>query len=287
MIGFRTAQLTAMTMVAFAANSLLCRVALRGHHIDAVSFTLIRLLSGALFLWVLVRRRGGYAFAAGSWASAIALFGYAIAFSYAYVTLPAAAGALLLFGAVQATMIGFGFWRGERLRLAQWCGLLAACGGLVGLLAPGLSAPPIGGALLMIAAGVGWGVYSLRGRGGGDAIAGTAGNFIRACAFCAPLALLSWPPQAIEPMGVGYALASGVIASGLGYVIWYTALASLRATSAAVVQLSVPVLAALGAGLFLGEPINQRLIVAAVAILGGIAIVILARPPAVPSGTRP
>lgn len=278
MIGFRTAQLTAAAMLAFAANSLLCRIALRGHHIDAVSFTLIRLLSGALFLWLLIRARGRRAQTAGSWGSAVALFGYAIAFSYAYVSLPAAAGALLLFGSVQATMIGYGLWRGERLAWVQWCGVLGACAGLAGLLLPGLSAPPIDGSVMMVAAGVGWGIYSLRGRGSGDAIANTAGNFIRAAAFCVPLAAASWPPGAIELDGVGYAVASGALASGLGYVIWYSALPSLRATSAAVVQLSVPVLAALGAAAFLGELVTERLVITAIAILGGIAIVILGRP---------
>jgi drug/metabolite transporter (DMT)-like permease len=277
MTRFRTARLTATAMLAFAANSLLCRVALRGHHIDAASFTLIRLASGALFLWLIVRARGGQVATAGSWGSAIALFGYAIAFSYAYVSLPAAAGALLLFGAVQATMLGYGFWRGERLSLLQWCGVLGASAGLVGLLLPGLSAPPVGGSILMIVAGIGWGIYSLRGRGSGDATASTAGNFVRACALCAPLALAMWLPGRIELAGVGYAATSGAIASGLGYVIWYSVLPSLRASSAAVVQLSVPVIAALGAGVFLGEPITQRLVLAAIAILGGIAMVILAR----------
>ena len=285
MVSFRTAQLTATAMVAFAANSLLCRVALRGHHIDAVSFTLIRLLSGALFLWLLMRARGRRLESAGNWGSALTLFGYAIAFSYAYLSLPAAAGALLLFGAVQATMISYGFWRGERLTLVQWCGVLGACAGLVGLLTPGLSAPPLGGALMIIAAGVGWGIYSLRGRGRGDAIANTAGNFIRVSALCIPLAAASWPLGSVEITGAAYAVASGAIASGLGYVIWYSALPSLRATSAAVVQLSVPVLAALGAAVFLDEPVTARLVVTATAILGGVAVVIAGRPATPSPGT--
>ena len=270
---------TAVAMMAFAANSLLCRVALRGAHIDAASFTLIRLASGALVLWLIVQLRGGTAGKHGSWLSAFALFSYAAGFSFAYLTLPASAGALLLFGAVQATMIGYGLWRGERLGLMQSAGSTLACAGLIGLLLPGLSAPPLDGAILMIVAGVAWGVYSLRGRASSDATASTAGNFIRALPFVAVLSVLMLSRASLDVLGVGYAVASGAIASGLGYAVWYSALPGLRATSAATVQLSVPVIAALGAALFLDEAITLRLVLASVAVLGGITLVMTGRKP--------
>ncbi|WP_332671668.1 DMT family transporter [Aromatoleum sp.] len=273
----RTAALTVAAMLAFAANSLLCRIALRDTHIDAASFTAIRLASGALMLWLVVRVRGGLVGPHGNWPSALALFAYAAAFSYAYLTLPAAAGALLLFGAVQATMIGYGLWRGERLDVVQWAGLTLAGGGLVGLLLPGLAAPPAGGAALMIASGIAWGVYSLRGRGAGNATSVTAGNFIRALPFAAVLGLAMLPRADLDAAGVAYAIASGALASGLGYAIWYSALPGLRATSAATVQLSVPVIAALGAAVFLDEAITLRLALASAAVLGGIALVIARR----------
>jgi len=270
---------TAVAMMAFAANSLLCRVALRGAHIDAASFTLIRLASGALVLWLIVRLRGGTAGKHGSWLSAFALFSYAAGFSFSYLTLPASAGALLLFGAVQATMIGYGLWRGERLGLMQSAGSTLACAGLIGLLLPGLSAPPLDGAILMIVAGVAWGVYSLRGRSSSDAMASTAGNFIRALPFVAVLSVLMLSRASLDVLGVGYAVASGAIASGLGYAVWYSALPGLRATNAATVQLSVPVIAALGAALFLDEAITLRLVLASVAVLGGITLVMTGRRP--------
>ncbi len=273
----RVMLLTALAMIAFAANSLLCRIALRETDIDAASFTTVRLAAGALALWLLVRLRGGGTARDGSWLSALALFAYAAGFSYAYLTLPAAVGALLLFGAVQATMIGYGLARGERFNRRQALGLALASGGLVGLLLPGLSAPPLAGAALMVAAGIAWGVYSLRGRGGRNPTAITAGNFVRALPFAAALSLAMWSRASVDPAGVGYAVASGALASGLGYAIWYTALPGLRATSAATVQLSVPVIAALGGALLLGEAITPRLVLAALAVLGGIALVILGR----------
>lgn len=269
--------LTTVAMLAFAANSLLCRVALRGGHIDAASFTLVRLAAGALILWLIVRLRSGGIGRHGSWRSAFALFAYAAGFSFAYLSLPAAAGALLLFGAVQATMIGYGLWRGERLGVVPAAGVILAGAGLVGLLLPGLSAPPLAGSLLMIVAGVAWGVYSLRGRGSTDATASTAGNFIRSLPFVAALSLVMLPQAAMDVVGLGYAIASGALASGLGYAVWYSALPGLRATSAATVQLSVPVIAALGGAVFLDEAITPRLVLAAVAVLGGITLVITAR----------
>lgn len=271
--------LTVLTMVAFAGNSLLCRIALREAHIDAASFTLIRLAAGAVTLWLIVRLRSGSLREHGNWTSAFALFAYAAGFSFAYLTLPAAVGALLLFGAVQATMIGYGLWRGERLTAFQTGGLVLAGGGLVGLMMPGLSAPPLGGALLMVVAGAAWGVYSLRGRGIANATASTAGNFLRAVPFAVGVSLVMAGNAAMDAAGIAYAVASGAVASGLGYAVWYSVLPTLRATTAATVQLSVPVIAALGGAVFLGEAVTPRLILASLAVLGGIALVIAGRRP--------
>jgi drug/metabolite transporter (DMT)-like permease len=269
--------LTLLAMLAFAGNSLLCRAALKHTAIDAASFTFIRIVSGAVTLGLIVRLRHGPSTPSGSWASAFALFAYAAAFSFSYVSLTAATGALLLFGAVQATMIGFGLWQGERLRGRQTAGLACALGGLFGLLLPGLSAPPLQGSLLMLAAGVAWGVYSLRGRGSGDPLRVTAGNFLRAVAFAVALSVVMLPWASFDRSGVGYAIASGALASGVGYAVWYTALTGLKVTSAATVQLSVPVIAAAGGVLLLGEPVTLRLVISSAAVLGGIALVIAGR----------
>ncbi|MEN9537775.1 MAG: hypothetical protein RLZZ126_10 [Pseudomonadota bacterium] len=279
--------LTVLAMLAFAANSLLCRLALKTTGIDPVSFTMVRLVSGAVVLALLVRaaaRQPGAqdasAGSAGTWRSAGALFVYAIAFSVAYVQLPASTGALLLFGAVQATMIGWGLWQGERLRTMQWAGFLLAVAGLVGLLLPGLAAPPLAATGAMLLAGMAWGVYSLRGKGAGRPLEVTAGNFLRTvpmAALASTLAwILGWPAQ-LDVAGLVYALLSGAVASGLGYAVWYSALPLLRATSAATVQLSVPAIAAVGGVLLLGESLSVRLVLASVAILGGIAVVILSK----------
>lgn len=273
--------LTVLAMGAFAGNSLLCRMALKHTSIDAASFTTIRLLSGALMLALVVRCRRGLATGAGNWPSALALFAYAAAFSFAYVSLSAATGALLLFGAVQATMIAYGVWRGERLLRWQLVGFVLALGGLLGLMLPGLAAPPLPSALLMLGAGVAWGIYSLRGKGVGDPTRVTAGNFLRAVPITAALSLLVANPMALDRAGVGYAVLSGALASGLGYAIWYQALPALKATQAATVQLSVPVLAALGGIVFLGESLSWRMVLASIAILGGIALVILEKKPPV------
>lgn len=266
--------LTSLAMLAFALNSLLCRIALRDTGIDAATFTSVRLVSGALMLWLIVRLRGDPKPGTGTWPSAIALFAYAAAFSFAYLSLTAATGALLLFGAVQVTMIGYGLWKGERLVGAQLLGFVLASGGLIGLLLPGLSAPPLHGALLMLAAGVAWGVYSLRGKGMGDPTRVTAGNFMRTVPITALLSLWMIGDAASDAAGFAYAVASGALASAIGYAIWYSALPALRATTAATVQLSVPVIAAAGGVMLLGEPITLRLVVASIAILGGIALVI-------------
>lgn len=270
----RVAISTVGALFAFAGNSLLCRAALAQTSIDAASFTTLRLASGALVLWGLVQFTRRDASGRGSWPSACALFAYAAAFSFAYLTLPTGTGALLLFGAVQATMIGWGFLKGERFAALQWLGLGLALAGLVGLLLPGLSAPPLGGALLMIAAGVAWGVYSLRGKGAGDPLRVTAGNFMRTVPVALGMSLLFINSAQVDTAGAFYAIASGAITSGVGYAIWYTVLPHLKATTAATLQLSVPVIAALGGIAWLGEPLTLRLLLASAAILGGIALVI-------------
>lgn len=226
-------------------------------------------------LWLIVRWRGRPAVGVGNWPSAFALFVYAAAFSYAYLSLTAAAGALLLFGAVQATMIGIGLWQGSHPTARQVIGLAVALAGLVGLLLPGLTAPPLAGSLLMLGAGVAWGVYSLRGKGRGDPLQVTAGNFVRALPFALVLTVAGLPGLSIEATGAVLAVASGALASGLGYAIWYAALPGLAVTSAATLQLSVPVIAAVGGALILGEPLTLRLGLAALVILSGIALVVV------------
>lgn len=270
----QTFALTALALVAFASNSLLCRLALKTTSIDPVTFTSIRLVAGAVMLWLVARLRTAASSGPGNWMSAGALLAYAVAFSLAYVRLPAAVGALLLFGAVQATMIGHGLWQGERLSRAQTFGLTLAAGGLTNLLLPGLSAPPLFQATLMLAAGVAWGVYSLRGRAAGDPIRVTAGNFLRAAPLTVGISVVAFRGASFDSAGCGYAVASGALASGLGYAVWYTALPHLKATQAATVQLSVPVLTTVGGVVFLGEPLTLRAVVSSTAILGGIALVI-------------
>lgn len=274
----RSIALTSLAMIAFAGNSLLCRFALQQTSIDAASFTTTRLLSGAVMLWLIARMRSGADSGRGNWLSAFALFVYAACFSFAYIGLTAATGALLLFGAVQVTMIGHGLWAGERLRRLQLVGLLLAFGGLVGLLLPGIAAPPLYASVLMLTAGLAWGVYSIRGKGGGDPTRVTAGNFLRAAPFAAILSILLMKGTVLDRAGFSYAVLSGALASGIGYAIWYTALPRLKASTAASVQLSVPVIAALGGVVFLGETMTLRLVLAAATILGGIALVILEKP---------
>jgi drug/metabolite transporter (DMT)-like permease len=270
----RTPLLTCLAMLAFASNSLLCRVALTETTIDAASFTAIRLASGALILVLILRLRGVRPTAGGSWPMAAMLSAYAVFFSFAYRDLTAATGALLLFGAVQLTMMGYGLWTGERLRGAKLLGLTIAVAGLIGLLLPGLAAPPPLAAALMLAAGAAWGVYSLLGRGAGDPIAATGGNFLRSVPFAALLVLAAAGHETVDHMGTLYAVLSGAVTSGLGYVLWYAALPALRATSAATIQLSVPAIAAIGGAVLLAEPITARLLLASAAILGGIALTI-------------
>ena len=278
---FRLRVWVALAMTAFAANSLLCRTALRHTALDAATFTTLRLTAGALMLagltWQRCRTATGsktVAHAGSHWLSALALFVYAAAFSLAYRTLTAATGALLLFGAVQVTMLLAGWRAGERLHHVQKLGLALALGGLVGLVLPGLAAPPLGGATLMLAAGVAWGCYSLRGRGVADPLGATAGNFLRAVPCALGLSALLLRQFQWDSTGALYALTSGALASGLGYAVWYTALRHLTATRAASVQLSVPVLAALGGIVILAEPFSGRLLGSGAAILGGIVLVL-------------
>jgi drug/metabolite transporter (DMT)-like permease len=267
--------ITTLAMLAFAANSLLCRVALRDTTIDAASFTAIRLASGAAVLAVIVRSRNGRPMEAGSWAAAACLFGYAAFFSFAYRQLSAATGAILLFGAVQTSMLSWGLATGERLRPLQVAGLLVAVGGLIWMLLPGLSAPPLLGAAFMIAAGLSWTGYSMLGRGTKDPVKATAGNFLRTVPFAAVLFLAQQAAASVDRTGALYAVISGAITSGLGYVLWYAALPALTATSAAVIQLSVPAIAALGGVMLLAEPLSSRLAIASLTIIGGIALTIL------------
>lgn len=277
MTGKKVFLFTLLAMIAFAGNSLLCRLALRRMTIDVASFTAIRILSGAVALYFIQQIRGRSAHVEGSWLSALALFVYAAAFSFAYLSLPAGTGALLLFAAVQATMIIWGLRKRERMEIRQGIGLALAFAGLVVLLLPGISTPSLGGSLLMLSAGVAWGVYSLRGKAVADATAATAGNFLRAVPLAMILALVTLRGVHAAGAGMVYAIISGAITSGVGYVIWYAALPGLNAISAASVQLSVPVLAALAGVVLLGEAITLRFVLAAAAVLGGIALVVLAK----------
>jgi drug/metabolite transporter (DMT)-like permease len=274
---FRIASLTTFAMLAFAGNSLLCRVALRDTAIDAASFTSIRLASGAAILAAIMLLRGSKPWTGGTWRAALMLFAYAAFFSFAYRQLTAATGALLLFGAVQTGMLGYGLATGGRLRRLQLAGLALALGGLIYMLLPGLAAPPLQGAVLMLAAGAAWAVYSLLGRGGGDPLAGTAGNFLRAVPLTIVLSLVVSLHTSLDTAGSLYAVASGAITSGLGYVLWYAVVPQLSTPTAAVIQLSVPAIAAAGGMALLGEPLSSRLVIASAAILGGIALTILRR----------
>ena len=266
--------LTVLAMLAFAGNSLLCRLALKNASIDAASFTLIRLASGAFTLWLIMV--GRKTTATGDWISAAALFVYAGAFSFAYVSLPAATGALILFGSVQFTMLGYGVATGDRLSTFQIIGIVIAVCSLVALLLPGLAAPSVTGTTLMMSAGIAWGVYSLRGRHLGDPARATAGNFIRAVPFAAVLAAVMLPQFMVAAAGIGYAVASGAVTSAIGYIVWYGAVKRLKTTTAASVQLSVPALTALGGIAFLDEHLTWKLALACLGILGGVALAVLA-----------
>jgi drug/metabolite transporter (DMT)-like permease len=284
----RVIVITALALLAFASNSILCLLALSRAEIDPATFTTIRLVSGAAVLSPLAAIRTGGWTAGGNWASAVALAVYAVAFSYAYVSLDAGVGALLLFGAVQATMIVAAVSGGESTSRREWAGLAAALTGLLYLVLPGLSAPPLFGAALMLAAGAAWGAYTLLGRRGAAPVLATAGNFARSSplvlAVSAGVALGGGTPRA-TPVGIALALASGVLASGFGYVLWYAALRHLTAVRAATVQLVVPVLGAIGGILLLGESFSQRLTIASLLILGGVGVAVARPRPVVARGS--
>jgi drug/metabolite transporter (DMT)-like permease len=276
--GLRTLALTVAAMLAFAANSLLCRLALQQEAIDAASFGSIRLVSGAITLALIVKLRSRPPPAERTdWLAAAMLFAYVAFFSFAYLSLSAGTGALILFGAVQLTMLGVGLRSGEMFGPVAWSGFVLAVAGLVYLMSPGVTAPPPLGAALMAVAGVAWGVYSLRGRGVADPLAATARNFVRAAPLALLLSLALASRAHANAAGIALAVASGAITSGIGYVIWYAALPGLSAMRAATVQLSVPLIAAFGGALFLSEAITPRLALASVAILGGIALVLMGK----------
>jgi len=273
----RVAALTILALTAFAANSVLGRVALGEGTIDAASFSALRLLSGALTLRLLVTLRPRRATLGGSWSSATYLFFYAVPFSFAYESLATGTGALILFGAVQATMLVAAVLSGERPGWLQWLGLFTALGGLVYLVLPGVSAPdPLGSALMTIA-GISWGFYSLRGRTATDPLGETAGNFTRSLPMVALVSAASLSDMRVEAAGAMLAVASGALASGVGYAIWYAALRDLTASVAATVQLSVPVIAAVGGVIFMSEAVTLRLAIASGLILGGVALALLSR----------
>ncbi len=277
----RTALLTAAALVCFAANSILCRLALAHGAIDPAGFTGLRMASGALVLGLIAMRRPGPRAPGGwSWLSAAALLAYAAPFSYAYVSLGAGVGALVLFAVVQATMIGWGVARGDRPRLPVWLGLLIAMGGLVGLVAPGARASdPIGIAAMAIA-GAAWAAYTLRGRASQiDPVVANAASFARTIPVAAALAAAAAAAGQLAPSarGAALAIASGAIASGGGYALWYAALRGLTVARAAILQLLVPVLAAAGGVLLLGEAASLRLLLAGAAILGGVALAVVTR----------
>ena len=274
----RTAALTLVAMLAFAANSLLCRLALAQASIDPASFGSVRLVSGALVLAAIVRLRAGPPAAARTdWLAAVMLWTYVACFSFAYLTLAAGTGALILFGAVQLTMFSVGLRAGERFTPAAWAGLALALAGLLYLVSPGIAAPAPLGAALMATAGIAWGIYSLRGRGAGEPVAATAGNFGRAAPLALALSVAFAGSIHLSAAGIALAVASGAVTSGLGYVVWYAALPGLTALRAATVQLSVPPLAALGGVLLLAEALSLRLVMSSAAILGGIALVLFSR----------
>lgn len=288
----RTATLTVIAMVAFAANTLLCRLALAGELIDAAGFMAVRTASGAAMLLLIVmpqwRRRGR---PPGDWRAAGMLALYMVGFSFAYLSVGVGTGAVIFFGVVQLTMFVAAVIAGERFPLPSWAGLALAGSGLVCLVSPGITAPDPLGAGLMVIAGVAWGFYSLLGRGAARPADATANNFLLAV----PLVIIAALPFAgdahVTEPGLKLAVASGAVASGLGYVLWYAALRGLSSSQAATVQLSVPVLAALGGVVLLTEPITLRLLLGGAATLGGIAIVLAQRasaaaPAPIESGDR-
>lgn len=289
---------TAFALVAFAFNSILCRLALRGDEADAAGFTAVRVVSGAVALVVIGllvprlrsqksqvtsanQRLGTWDFRlgtlAGSWPSAFFLFAYAVCFSFAYLGLTAGTGALILFGSVQMSMVAAAILRGERPTLLESAGLLIAVGGLVYLVLPGLASPPLTSSLLMAAAGMSWAAYTLRGKSSTDPLADTTGNFVRAVPMAAVVALIYLPNLHLTPRGWLLAILSGAVTSGVGYTIWYSVVKDHTTTRAAVLQLSVPVIAAVIGIIWLNETATMSLLIAAIMILGGIGMTILGK----------
>jgi drug/metabolite transporter (DMT)-like permease len=271
-----TVAYTVMALVAFAANSILCRMALREGVIDPATFSTVRFLSGAVTLSLIAARVQRPFFPLpGSWAAAIVLALYALPFAFSYTQLSAGTGALILFGCVQLTMPAAALYEGDRPHAVQWMGLVIAVGGLVTLVFPGLAAPSPAAAGLMATAGVCWGLYSLRGRGSSNPLLQNTGNFVRAVPLIAAASLLAAPRFHVEPRGVILAMGSGAIASGLGYVVWYAALRGLSAVRASVVQLAVPLIASGGGVILLSESVTVRLVLSTVLVLGGITMAIV------------
>lgn len=274
----KTIVFTTCALIAFAANSVLCRLALGDETIDAASFTIIRLLSGAITL-LLIMKLGSSTTASskGSWTAAFMLFLYAASFSYAYITLDTGTGALILFGTVQITIILITIFTGGRLSTIEWTGAFIAFSGFVYLVLPNVSTPSFSGFVLMTISGIGWGVYTLKGRESQNPLADTTKNFTLTIPLVVVLALVTFQTVQITADGVLLAIASGAIASGMGYTIWYSALGGLSAIQSSIVQLLVPVFAAFGGVIFVSETISLRLIISALLILGGILIVVLGR----------
>jgi drug/metabolite transporter (DMT)-like permease len=268
-------------LIAFAFNSILCRMALRGGEADAAGFTLVRIAAGAITLIVISyfagSGKGSQIWERGNWISAFFLFAYAVCFSFAYLGLTAGTGALILFGSVQLTMVLVSLIRGEHPRSLEWIGLLMAVGGLLYLVFPKLSSPPLTSSLLMAAAGAAWGGYTLRGRGSSSPLADTTGNFTLALPMAIIVAVVYWSGVHLSKEGIILAVLSGAVASGIGYTVWYAALKFHSSTSSAVLQLAVPALTALGGILFLNETATTSLYIAAGLILGGILLTIFAR----------
>lgn len=274
----KTLLLTLVALLAFAGNSVLCRLALNQGAIDAASFTAIRLCSGAAVLLLLVllkNRKSLPQLKQGSWLSGLSLFIYATAFSYAYMSLDTGTGALILFAAVQLTMIITELVGGRRLSIVEWLGFGLAFIGLLVLLLPGAAAPSLTGFGLMALSGMAWAYYTLAGRGSSDALMDTSKNFLRALPFVVVLAIFALADLNFSNYGVLLAIASGAITSGLGYAIWYSALAGLTISQAAVIQLTVPIIAAGGGVLFANELITMNLLIASCLVLGGVLLVIL------------
>lgn len=279
----KTILFTGLALIAFAANSVLCRLALGESAIDASTFTIVRLLAGAIVLTVIMSiskiksNSNTNSSTKGSWPASIALFIYALTFSFAYVTLDTATGALILFGSVQIAMILMSIFSGNRLHISEWFGMAIAFTGFVYLILPGVTTPSVIGFLLMTVSGIAWGIYTLKGRGSKNPIMDTAFNFLRTMPFVIILAIVTFKYAHYSSEGILLAVLSGSIASGIGYMIWYSALSGLSVNQAAVLQLLVPVIAAVGGIIFVSESISFRLTVSSAMILGGILMVVLGR----------